>query len=167
MIIDKFDNISNPAIIEFDPYVPLNIKWGTWNEIEEGSIYYRYGDLKHSLLEISIGSATRKLRSVTLVCIKEINVNSETYNVDIPVEDFKIPIFSTNDADSNIHVDASDFLRLDLYSNAISMSINSDEAIKTLKTGRVYVGINKANEMVSVTIADVSINEIEAFKKAL
>jgi hypothetical protein len=46
----------------FDPYVPLDIKWGRWDEVKVGTKYCRFGDFKHSLLEIGVNSCTEQIR---------------------------------------------------------------------------------------------------------
>ena len=64
-VIDKgaVQNIS----IEYDLYIPINIKFGIWNVLLEPTIYWRTGDLKKSLIEIGFGKIKNEIRSITLV----------------------------------------------------------------------------------------------------
>lgn len=82
LVINKSGEVKT-EYIESDNYIPLNIEFGSWDILEETSIYWRAGNFKSSLIEFGFGKEGKDLRSITLVlCNKVYYMNSKEISLE-------------------------------------------------------------------------------------
>jgi len=165
MKIKGFSDFLESEEIGFDLYVPIDIKWGSWDEMKASSIYYRFGNLKCSLLEISINSVSGLLRSLTLVLFKEnVHVYSHDLEIDEESDEGKIPVFFTDGINQNIQIDATKYLEVELYNDGISINLSNDSLNRVYRTGRTYICVNDLDEIVSVKVTSLNDREMKMLR---
>ncbi|MEF2967373.1 hypothetical protein V3851_16160 [Paenibacillus sp. M1] len=153
--------------IVIDPYIPIEIKWGDWNEIMEGTHYFRLGDFKKSLLEIGVGSNTGIIRSVTLVETNKVSLNSVKEDSHLINNEYGVPVFDISAVKEKGKVDVYCNLEVNLFGNKLLLKFREDEVDKCIHSGRVIFGANKLNELCYIKVAGLSDEETMELKDSL
>lgn len=65
--------------INYDAYIPIDIKFGTWDLKQESTTYWRTGDFQNSLIEIGLGDYTKEIRFVTFIMCNHVSQNQTVY----------------------------------------------------------------------------------------
>ncbi len=65
----KIGNIKETknVFVEYDLYIPIDIKIGERDNVSESILYWRIGDFETTLVEIGIEKNNKEIRSITLV----------------------------------------------------------------------------------------------------
>lgn len=153
-------------VFEIDPYVPLKIRWGEWNIIEEHTLYWRTGSLKKSLLEIGIASRTGLIRSVTIIHCDKIFFDREVIGSTVP-EETGTPVFDIRRANSRDVVDDPGIFEIIYETNKLSLTLSKNRITKNLISGRVRFGLDSGSNVCMIHIAVFNESESEKLKDAL
>ncbi len=157
-IISK--NLNLQEKINIDPYIPINITWGKWNEIEEGTHYFRLGDFKKSLLEIGIGSNTGIIRSVTLVESNKVFLNDVNNEYNLSNIEQGIPVFELSQFAGKGIADIKCNIEVRLFNNNLLLTFRDDDkAEKCIYSDRVMFGANQLNELCFIMVEGLSKEE--------
>ena len=157
---------SKQCKVDIDYYVPFKINLGNEKSYTP-KIYWRIGNFKNSLMEISIDEKSGMLRGITLTSVNKAHlVNATLENINI-VES-GTPVFLL---DGNIKNGLCDQV-VDFYvylSMEFIMVNFSEEShpYKYIELERVRFGFDKDNKLISVTIKDLSGNEYSELKEGL
>lgn len=153
--------------ITFDPYVPLDIKWGHWDEIKESTKYCRFGDFKYSLLEIGVNSVTEQIRSVTLVEIRNIEIFQSKCEIAIGEVEIGTPAFFTDNWVGTDRLDITAEIKLKVYLDGLIINVGETNATRFIRNGKVIFGLNQSNEMCFIRLVDIDNDKIVALKESL
>lgn len=153
--------------ITFDPYVPIDIKWGKWNEVEENTRYCRFGDFKKSLLEIGVGSLSGQIRSITLVEAKNIYLNNSCHSFEITNCEYGIPLLSAKGWSGTDRLDIHNQLIVSTLKAGIVLSFGKGMVVRCVQSGRVKFGINELNELCSIKVEDLTADEMNELNSSL
>jgi hypothetical protein len=153
--------------LEIDPYIPVKIRWGQWNLIDEPTIYWRVGDFKNSLVEIGVSSNSGLIRSFTFVCSKDIFLTNA--QVLWPKSyDEGTPMFDISEWPENGRLDEQGLA--EIYFNGDDLSVLFSHSLiikKTTVSGRVCFGFNNDNNLCAIKIFDLTEEEKEQIKDTL
>ena len=157
---------STQCEVDIDYYVPFTIKLGNRTSYTS-KIYWRIGNFKNSLMEISIDDKSGMLRDVTLISVdKAYLVNTTLQNIE-PVEN-GMPVFLL---DGNIQNGLYDYVMdFYVYLNIEFIMVNFSEEChpyKFVELGRVRFGFDKDNRLISVIVKDLSGDEYSELKDGL
>lgn len=152
--------------VYIDYYVPFTINLGN-EKSYTSKIYWRIGNFKNSLMEVSIDENSGMLRKITLTSVDKAHlVNAALENVDI-VEN-GTPVFLLN---GNVKHGLCDQV-MDFYvylSKEFIMVNFSEEShpYKFIELERVRFGFDKDNKFISVIVKDLSGDEYNELKNSL
>ena len=119
------DKRSKKEQITIDPYIPIDIKFGNWNEVEESPRYCRFGDFKKSLLEVGVSSISGQLRSITLVEAKDIYINSSNRSYEILNCEKGLPVLNDNRWEKTERIDIQSHLKVSTLNDKIIINIRT------------------------------------------
>ncbi|WP_198015837.1 hypothetical protein [Paenibacillus sp. HW567] len=145
--------------ITIDPYIPIDIKWGTWNEAEEGTHYFRLGDFKKSLLEIGVGSNTGLIRSITLVDSNKVVLDSVGKVNNLTNNEQGILVFDLTQMKEKGTLDVECKLEVYMFSNNLLLSFRDGEVAKCIHSGKVIFGVNELDELCFIKVGGLSNEE--------
>lgn len=141
--------------IEVDYYVPITITVGADSYFGK-SIYWRTGNFKNSLIEISIDEEKGTLKDITLVAVNEVCC------VDFPEEECEkkatgVPSFILDGDISNGFCDQIMDFCVYLSSEDISIKFGEElHPVKCVQLGRVKFGFDKEDKLICITVIDLS-----------
>lgn len=69
--IESYKDVQE-ELIEYDLYIPINIKFGNQSDINAPIFYWRTGDFQESLIEVGIGKEEKEIRTITLTICNNI-----------------------------------------------------------------------------------------------
>lgn len=167
MIKVTIDDRNIKEQITIDPYVPIDVKWGNWNEVEENTRYCRFGDFKKSLLEVGVGSKSGLIRSITLVEAKEIYLNNSKYSYKMINCEQGIPILSADGWTGTDRLDIQSQLVVSTLDDEVVLSFGDGTAVKCIQSGRVKFGLNKFDELCIIIVGDLTVGEMNELNSSL
>ncbi len=137
-------NIKEEIII--DPYIPIKAKFGSFYSWGDETHFVRFGDYKHSMLEVGFSAEKGIIHSVALIGAKEIYKQQENI---LNLENIEegIIVFNTEDFGGKRSTDIESGLVVTTFDNGIVLSISNDEVVKFVQNGKVNFGLNKSNEL--------------------
>lgn len=155
-----------PEIIEADPYIPIKIKWGKWNELEESTVYWRTGDFKKSLIEIGIASESGLIRSITVVTADKIFFDIKKF---ILSENLKnaTPSFSIGYWKQNRRLDENGLLEIHYNDNEINIVLSTNTITQTIVSGKVCFGLDSSSNLCVISVLQPSQEEMLQIKDTL
>lgn len=153
--------------ITIDQYVPIDVKWGKWNEVEESTRYCRYGDFKHSLLEVGVGSKSGQIRSITLVEAKEVHLDNSDHGFKITKCEQGIPVLSADDWIGTNRLDIQSQLTVSILKDEVVLTFGDGAVVSCIQSGRVKFGINELNELCSIVLGGLTVNEMDELNSSL
>lgn len=136
-----------PTTVEFDPYIPIKITFGSWDVSLEGTGYWITGDSEQQYIEIGAAEERGVIRSITLVLIKEINLEIKTFP-DVRLVP-GIPIFKALKYDKNFLVKedgpiemfvGKDKLQIFFSRNTVFLGLISDRAVCFFDEDHLFCG---------------------------
>jgi hypothetical protein len=146
---------ATPEVI-IDQYVPLTIKWA--GEFAAPAYYCRIGDFEHSLAEFKIDSSTGLLRQFTLI-LPGPEVYEGQPNGTVAPTRKGVPVIDRggwnpigNSASRSI-IDVQARILVFLSDQSISVIIGDEKRSTEIESGRVTIGLDKSNIVVSVEVA--------------
>lgn len=157
---------SKKCEVDIDYYVPFTINLGNEKSYTPKT-YWRIGNFKDSLMEISIDEKSGMLRDITLTSVNKAHLVNETLeNIDI-VEN-GTPIFLLDgDIKNGLCDQVMDFY-VYLSRDFIMVKFCEESHLyKFIELGRVRFGFDKDNKLISVIIKDLSDNEYSELKDSL
>lgn len=157
---------SKQCKINIDYYVPFTINLGN-DKLYTPKICWRIGNLKKSLMEISIDEKSGILREITLTLVDKAHlVNAALENAEI-VES-GTPVFRLDGTIKNgLCNQVMDF---DVYLSMEFIMVNFSEEshpYKFIELERVGFGFDKDNKLISVIIKDLTNDEYRELKEGL
>ncbi|MBN2909207.1 hypothetical protein JQC72_06680 [Polycladomyces sp. WAk] len=158
--------------IEIDPYIPLNIKWDcNTNKIDLGKLYWRTGDFKTSLLEVSLEPHSGTICSITLVAWNILRTKlPKRMERDIP-QQYGRPVFNISDFSSDGYdvYDCAGSFTVYFEGDKIYVLFVEDvrKVTSMLVNGRVRFGLDDQNALCWIGVNNLTKNEIEQLKMAL
>ena len=156
-------------VLESDPYILLNLIFGTRKDGNKKTIYWRTGDLKKNLLEVGIGKDNGELYSITLVCCER-NIINGTDKVDINIlkEEEGCPEFELVQGENEQVLQVLDELhefKIFLDKKAINILYTDDPIDFSLKNECVDFFMNEKREWVGIRIHNVSDKILDSFRR--
>lgn len=167
MLKVKLKNTLLKNEVNVDPYGLFLIRWeGHDNNILR---YFRFGDLKNSLLEIGVDE-NGNIFDITLVEVKNVKIHQEKNNINfvkifngLPIIEYKKNISKQEQEYRYVNM-LIDFL-VEIYEDAISINIKDDKPNFFICSEKVLFSVNSFDELCSIIIIDLNEKEIEKFKK--
>ncbi len=161
-IIDT--SIKETVII--DPYIPINVKFGHFEIWEEPAHYIRFGDFRHSMLEVGFGSENGTIRSINLIGAKEIYIEKETHlekELDFEIKNCEdgLIVFNVEDYVDKKTTDIKSELVVTTYKNDIALSFSNDELVRFVQNGKVKFGLNQLDEICCFIVSDLNEGQME------
>lgn len=153
--------------IQIDPYIPIKIKFGKWNLVNEETKYWRTGDFKKSLLEVGIASKGGIIRSLTLVEAESINLDSEriiNYTVDTQSG---IPVFDLSSWENSNRIDENGFLQVNFCERCLQIIFSDNEIRTQVVNERVKFGLDENGELCCIEVINLSDKEKYELKDSL
>lgn len=167
MIKIRSENLKLNSVITIDPYVPIDIKWGHWDEVKDGTRYCRFGDFKQSLLEIGVSSSNGQIRSITLVEVKNIKIRDSKCEISGYEMDIGTPVLYNDNWINTDRMDIQSDVSISTYEHEVVIAIGDSKALNFIRTGRVVLGSNEANELCLILIDALENIEMENIKNSL
>jgi len=152
-----------PIAVEFDPYIAVNVNFGTWDLSLEKTIYWRTGDLKKELIEIGISENKRIIRSITIVLIKKINIEEKKFAA-VQLKQ-GIPIFDKINYDKNHLFDEVGPLEMFIGKEKLQVLFSHNEITLGLACDRVTCLFDKDNNFCGFQVANLTDKELNTLKE--
>ncbi|CQR57004.1 hypothetical protein [Paenibacillus riograndensis] len=163
--VRKLANIVE-ELLEIDPYIPIKIRWGKWNEILDPTIYWRTGDFKKSLIEIGISSESGLIRTVTVVHSDKIISDSTGINWPDIVQE-GTPIFKVSNWPENGRLDENGAFEIWLSKTEVNLVLSKNTIVKKVISGRVCFGLDSCSNVCLVSVCTLSDEEEMQVKDTL
>lgn len=141
--------------IEIDYYVPITITVGAGSYFSE-KIYWRTGNFKNSLIEISIEKEKGTLKDITLVAVNEV------YLIDFPENECEkkqigVPLFMLDGNTRNGFCDQIIDFFVYLSPKDITIKFQKEiRPVKCVQLGRVRFSFDKEEKLICITVFDLS-----------
>ncbi|AVQ47144.1 hypothetical protein [Clostridium botulinum] len=151
---------------QFDIYVPINIKFGSWDISEDQTIYWRTGDFKKSLIEIGIGEKTGDIHSITLILAENVyklnNFDNGNSNIiegmpKIKLDNLVNKTYNDKKGDINVYVDRDN----------IYILFSKNEVSSFIKNYNVEFGLDNDGMINMIIIRNVKNSEKKILEQAL
>jgi hypothetical protein len=163
--VSKLNDII-PEVIEADPYIPIKIKWGKWNELEESTVYWRTGDFKKSLFEIGIASETGLIRSITVVTADKIFFDTKKFILSENTKD-ATPSFNIDYWKQNGRLDEDGLLEIHCNDGGINIVLSTNTIANTIVSGKVSFGLDSNSNLCTIGVIQPSQEEMLQIKDTL
>ncbi|OCG66909.1 hypothetical protein A9G41_11860 [Gilliamella sp. Nev5-1] len=158
--IDIYSKVNSN--VEIDYYVPFTIDIKENEFFNENSLYWRTGNFDTSLLEIEIGEKSGILKSITLTSVNQITTNDINFKALNTI--IGAPILDISRIKNKIYDYVSEYI-VSLTINNITVNMSTKTVAKTIiKTGRITLGFGFENELMFITINNLSSNEYKDLK---
>ncbi|MBI9051511.1 MAG: hypothetical protein JEZ00_18960 [Anaerolineaceae bacterium] len=167
MIKISVDNKKIKETITIDPYIPIDVKWEHWDEVLENTKYCRFGDFKHSLLEIGVGSISGQIRTLTLVEVKEIDIGKSKYSLKTPICKFGVPILNAAGWIGLNKLDVNCKLSVSTFESELLIFLGDSEPVKYFQSGRIIFGVDESNILCRIIVYKLTIDEINDLNNSL
>ncbi len=146
-----FENTYTKEEIIIDPYIPIKVKFGNFYSWEDITHYLRFGDFKHSMLEIGYSAEKGIIHSIALVGVKNIFLN-KVYNYKIENCEEGIIKFNVEEFAKKYTTDIKSELAIYTSNNEIIISLCADNATKFIQNGKVKFGLNQTCDLCCIII---------------
>ena len=154
---------SGTCEVNIDYYVPFTINIDS-KKMNARRICWRTGNLKKSLIEISIDEESGIVQEITLVSVDKV------FSIDTKLESLNkcergVPAFKVSGSIKNA---LSDYIKdFNVYLSEEFIMVKLDESTdiyRYIKLERVLFGINKEDRLVSIIIRNLSDNDYNELK---
>ncbi|TET06843.1 hypothetical protein E3J79_00590 [Candidatus Dependentiae bacterium] len=152
-----------PVAVELDPYVAININFGSWDPSLEPTAYWRAGDLEKQFIEIGVAENKGIIRSITLVLIKKIILEDKIF----PEIQLKlgIPVFEKLDYDKNRLFDEVGHLEMFVGKDKLQVFFSHNKITSGLVCDRVICLFDKDNNFCGFEVSDITEKEMNILKE--
>ncbi len=157
-------NIKEEVII--DPYIPLKIKFGHFYVWEDLSRFVRFGDFKHSMLEIGYSAERGVIQSIALISAEYIHINKE-HNFKVENCEEGLLVFSTEKLGDKLSTEINSKVVVSTFENEITISLNADKVVRYVKNNRVNFGLNEFDELCCIVLSDLSDKDMNKLNLSL
>ena len=166
MIIREIGNYVEEKII-FDDYIPIQVEFNHSIDLGKDRIlYWRIGDFKKSLMEISISENSCKLLSLTLTLFNKINKDIKRKNSgDEILKKEGLPIIDIKKWPKNRYLDVNKEFKVDVGHESIIIKIENKNIKFEIVNGKVSFGIGEDNDLCKIEIDNIEKNKINYFKE--
>jgi len=148
---------SYECLVEFDPYIALKVTFGIKNYLTENTAYWRTGDFENQFIEIGVSEEQGTLRSITLVLIKQINLEIK----DLPEIQLTpgIPAFEKINYDKNLLFDEIGSLEMRVGKNKLQVFFSDNSIVSGFVCNRVTCLFDKEGIFCGFEVADITQDE--------
>lgn len=144
-------SVSVDSEIVVDQYVPLTITWEALTPVSP--VYWRTGDLKHSLIEIGIDPRSGHLSSITMTLIgPEVEQTTITAPDSLGAVEVGHPICDIGAWGSDVYVDCAASLRVHLFGDALRVLFGGQQIASSIVDGSVRFYLSLDRELIGFGI---------------
>ena len=162
------NNIREPqkVIINYDTYIPIDIKFGVWDLEQELTQYWRTGDFQHSLIEIGFGEHQKELRSVTLIMCNHVS-QPQTAFAQSGIIMRGCPIVTLENPYPDMYINEKGFLSVQLFENSLSILFDTIQPNSIIKNNEVEFLLNNENKCMGLRVQNIDTYNMNILRDAL
>lgn len=163
--IESYKDVQE-ELIEYDLYIPINIKFGNQSDINAPIFYWRTGDFQESLIEIGIGKEEKEIRTITLTICNNV-YERERDDISFLRTVAGVPIVAIECLENNMCVDYEGILKFCYDEDGISILFSESKPVLCIKNKSVNFLVDIDNNWIGLRINDLSKKNKEILMKAL
>jgi len=160
--LKKIENCTS-IIVEFDPYIAINVIFGDNSYWIERTAYWRTGNFINELIEIGIGNELGIIREITLVGIK--NISNHSIELQEIILQHGIPVFEKINYNKNLIFDENGPLEMFVGNDKVQVLFSHNKITSGLVCDRVICLFDKDNNFCGFEVADVTDAEMSILKE--
>ncbi len=157
---------SQKISINYDAYIPLEIKFGDWDLEKESTQYWRTGDFQKSLIEIGLGEKKKEIRSITLIMCNNVSQTktncTQTDNITIGC-----PVLTLERPNTDIYIDEKGFLSVQLFENSLSILFDTIQPRSIIKNNEVEFLLNNENQCIGFRVQNIDALNMNILRETL
>ncbi len=159
----KIKNIEDPVQTKtmFDEYIPVNIVFGDCRNSVIRTAYWFLRD-KGAILEVGVESNRGILRSITLVDIKKVFLESKNFQEILLKKG--VPVFEKVNYDENFFYDEKGNLEMYVGKDKIQILFSLNKITSGLTCGRITCLFDQDKNFCGVQVSQMSSQEMEILK---
>jgi len=166
-LIKIYDNREVQKIsIECDLYIPIDIKFGNWDNVLEPTVYWRTGDFQKSIIEVGIGKYSQKIRSITLVGCDKVFESKKSHRRFQDVTS-GCPIVSICNLSDNSYIDEEGAVEVHFKGNDVYILFSGTEATSCMENESVEFLLDLNSNWVGICIKDIDKVNLSILKESL
>lgn len=160
--IKEVKNVS----IEYDLYIPIDIKLGEQNKVSESILYWRVGDFEKTLVEIGIERNSKEICSITLVICDKVYELERIYN-SYHNTMFGCPMIVIDNFEERTYIDESRSVAVYFEKNNVYILFAKTDAKVCIINGNIEFLADAENNWVGICIKDITEESLNILKHSL
>lgn len=164
----KIGNIkeAKDVFVEYDLYIPINIKLGKRNNVSESILYWRIGDFDKALVEIGIERNSKEIYSITLVICDKVYESEKIYNSFHSMM-IGCPMLVLNNLEEKTFIDESKPVEVYFEKNNVYVLFSKNDAKVCIINGNIEFLVDAENNWVGICIKDIAEESLNILRYSL
>ncbi len=164
----KIGNIKETknVFVEYDLYIPIDIKIGERDNVSESILYWRIGDLKKTLVEIGIERNYKEIRSITLVICDKVYESEKIYN-SFHSTIIGCPMLVINNLEERTYIDESKSVEIYFEKNNVYILFSKNDAKVCIINKNIEFLVDAENNWVGLCIKDITKENLNILRHSL
>lgn len=164
----KIGNIKEAknVFVEYDLYIPIDIKLGKRNNVSESILYWRIGDFEKTLVEIGIERNNKEICSITLVICDKVYESEKIYN-SFQSMIIGCPMVVLNNLEERAYIDESKSVEVYFEKNNVYILFSKNDAKVCIINGNIEFLVDAENNWVGICIKDIAEESLNILRHSL